>query len=97
MLLPLLSRQAAERAKMHAVMLRYTAATDGSDACIVASPVSTYMHVTCNGRLSKVLRFGRLGKVLRFQYAWRASALRVPFALYLIRGFRPSPSRLLKN
>ena len=30
---------------MHVVILRYTAATNGSDVCIVASPVSAYMHV----------------------------------------------------
>ena len=45
MLLPLPSRQAAERAEMHAVMLRYTAATNGGDACIVASPVSVCIYV----------------------------------------------------
>ena len=47
MLLPLPSRQAAERAEieMHAVILRYIATTDGSDTYIVASPVSTCIYV----------------------------------------------------
>ena len=44
-LLPLPSRQATERTEMHVVILRYIAATDGSDACIVASPVSVCIYV----------------------------------------------------
>ena len=53
MLLTLPSRQAAERTEIHAVMLRYTAATDGSDVCIVASPVSACMHVTRGGGFTR--------------------------------------------
>ena len=45
MLLPLPSRQAAERTEMHVVILRYIAATDGSDVYIVASPISVYIYV----------------------------------------------------
>ena len=45
MLLPLPSRQAAKRTKMHVVILRYIAATNGSDIYIVTSPISIYIHV----------------------------------------------------
>ena len=45
MLLPLLSRQAAERTKIHVVILKYIAATKDSDIYIVVNPISIYIHV----------------------------------------------------
>ena len=41
---------------MHAVILRCTAATNGSDVCIVVSPISACMHVTIAARVVSATR-----------------------------------------